>query len=310
MSVSQKAATGPTSIEAALADDPGGRGLCGDPRLRAALRGAIRRAASGLARADRVLIVTGFLIERAGVGESDGPPGAAVLARALARLGKDVRIVTDGYSAALVEAAAAALGERPRVQALSPADGEAACVSILADFRPDVVVSVERPGKAADGGFYSMRGSDMRALVPDADALVARAADHGAVSVAVGDGGNELGMGSIGAIIDERVPLGPTIKAVTSADELIVAGVSNWGAYALVRAIELLLRDQGRTVRLLHGPGDETAMLEAVAAAGGVDGCSGRREPTVDGVSPEADLAALEAIRAATSIEGEGNPDD
>lgn len=305
MSVSTKAAAALASIEAAMAFDPGGRGLCGDPRLRVALRGSIRRAAARLAGADRVLIVTGFLIERAGVGESDGPPGSAVLARALARLGKDVRIVTDLHSAALVEASAAALGSRPRVVTLSPGDGELACLAILSGFRPDVVVAIERPGKAADGGFYSMRGSDMRALVPDTDALVSRASDYGGVSVAIGDGGNELGLGSIGAIIDERVPLGSTIRAVTPADEPIVAGVSNWGAYGLVRALELLALEGGRTISLLHGPGDETAMLEAVAAAGGVDGCSGRREPTVDGLGPESNLAALEAIRAASSIEGE-----
>ena len=158
------------------------------------------------------------------------------------------------------------------------------------------------PAKVTSSYVLDANTKAVRALVPDSDALVSKAPDYGAVSIAIGDGGNELGMGSIGAVIADGVPLGSTIRAVTPADELIVAGVSNWGAYGLVRALELLLHDDGREASLLHGPGDETAMLEAVSAAGGVDGCSGRREPTVDGVSLESNLAALEAIRAAVVI--------
>ena len=60
---------------------------------------------------------------------------------------------------------------------------------------------------------------------------------------------------------------------------MIAAGISNWGGYALVAALSLL---SGRL--LLRPPEHERAVLQALLAAGAVDGCT--REPTlsVDGL--------------------------
>ena len=95
----------PTRSTILLALDPGRRGIAGFFRPGAALA-----AARALAGARRVLITTGFTVPT-GAPETDGPPGAAVLGRALRRLGARVRYVTDAVTVPLLEAALAALGE-------------------------------------------------------------------------------------------------------------------------------------------------------------------------------------------------------
>ena len=65
--------------------------------------GAALDAARALRRARRVLIITGFTVEL-DMPETDGPPGAAVLGRALRRLGARVTHVTDAANVPLVEA--------------------------------------------------------------------------------------------------------------------------------------------------------------------------------------------------------------
>src|SRR5437868_208603 len=63
---------------------------------------AARAAAALGARGARVLITTGFWV--AGAPETDGPPGAFFLGRALAQMGTRVRFVCDPLPLALLRA--------------------------------------------------------------------------------------------------------------------------------------------------------------------------------------------------------------
>ena len=62
------------------------------------------------------------------------------------------------------------------------------------------------------------------------------------VLIGIGDGGNEVGMGKLynEIIACESIKHAPEIACVTSCDHLIVAGVSNWGGYALSTAVAVL----------------------------------------------------------------------
>ena len=51
----------------------------------------------------RALIATGFYITRAGATETDGPPGAYFIGRALEALGRPITYVTDRYTTHLFE---------------------------------------------------------------------------------------------------------------------------------------------------------------------------------------------------------------
>jgi hypothetical protein len=277
-------------IEQLARHDPGGRGLAAR-----APEGELLPAAIDLLSGTRTLIATGFCIRRAAVGETDGPPGALALAAALHRLGQSVALVTDRYSADLLSAGAHAGGSAWPIHVLSlpqaVADGEIERLS--ADLAPTHVVAIERPGTAADGHRYSMRGEILDDQVPGMERLFDRSGGSACRTLAIGDGGNELGMGALRASLRDCVPLGERIFATAPADHAIVAGISNWGAYALVAALSVLTGEL-----LMRTPEEERVILEAIVAAGGVDGMSSERVLRVDGLPWDAYGATLAAIHA------------
>jgi hypothetical protein len=303
--------------------DPGARGLASKAGMN-----PLEAAARSLAGASRVLIATGFCVRAFMIGETDGPPGAAILADALAGLGIEVGIVTDRHSAALVRAACGVYGLNHPVFEVPIAQAEAdrELVRICAVFRPGHVVAIERPGSAMDGSRYSMRGECLDDIVPGFDALFAQApagdapcgdaasgparegkpsdrggATRGWITIGIGDGGNELGMGSLPAELKAGVAHGEKIFASHGADFPIVAGVSNWGGWALAAATLLAARSARRSSGLsapreLRDPSMELRALEAIVGLGAVDGATKTRARSVDGLPPELYLEAIEGI--------------
>lgn len=268
--------------------DPGGRGLASSDA-----ESHLLSAATNLLDAERVILVTGFCIRAAMIGETDGPSGTLALAHALRQLGKEVVLVSDKFSDTLLEAGAKVLGAPYPITVLSPvqAESDRAIDDLLAAFAPTQVVAIERPGSAIDGHRYSMRGEVLDELVPSADRLLAPPGERTYATIAVGDGGNELGMGHLRDALMDRINLGELIFCDTEADHVIPAGISNWGAYALAASLAVL---SGKPV--LIKPEDELAVLEAQVAVGAVDGCTRKNEVSVDGV-PIADyLKTVSAI--------------
>lgn len=240
-------------------------------------------AARVLFRASSVTIVTGFLVPEAGKAETDGPPGSAVLGRAIRALGKKCRIVTDPFCLDVVRACAKAV-DGPEVMPASTS-GE-----VLAG-ETDCLVFVERLGRASDGRYYNMRGLDITEWTSPLDCAAGLAGRKGIPVVAIGDGGNEAGMGTLAESLKGLVPdFGPCLCSVES-DVCLPVDVSNWGCYAVVA---LLSGMGGRW--LGHSTGEESAMLEAMIESGGVDGATRKRVPTVDGFAAEENLAVVERV--------------
>src|SRR5579872_2223568 len=84
-----------------------------------------------------------------------------------------------------------------------------------------------------------------------------------AKTIGIGDGGNEIGMGKIPhETIIKNITNGDLIHCRVPTDYLIVAGVSNWGAYALAAGIFIL-----RGVKPppdLFNPDSEREILELI----------------------------------------------
>jgi len=294
-------------IELLARRDPGSRGLASFSDTSHLLS-----AASELLSGSRVILVTGFCIRAAMIGETDGPSGTLAVADALRQLGKEVVLVTDKHSADLLTAGAAVFGEALPMVTLSLAQDEAdrEMDALLSSFSPTQVVAIERPGSAADGHRYSMRGEVLDDLVPATDRLLEPPWQRLYKTLAIGDGGNELGFGSLRESLKERVAHGDLIFCSTLADYLIPAGISNWGAFALVAALSLL---SGRS--LIRSPEHEHAVLQAIVAAGAVDGCTRKRELTVDGLAWDDYASTLVDIHAeacrmlgASCLAGESAP--
>lgn len=256
------------------------------------LEGELYRAAESLMGGGTILIVTGFVIRDAMQGETDGPVGAVSLAGALEQMGKKAVLVSDRYSRNILESCLEAKGLACPVEVIPSGNEGLLCRNMFERYRPTHIVAIERPGRAADGHCYSMRGEDITDVVPNTDILLEEAEARGAVTVAVGDGGNEAGMGKVRAYIIDSLYNGKRICAAASADYLIPAGVSNWGGHALAAALSIM---DGRM--LLHDGATEEKLLKRIVAAGAVDGCTKKRTLTVDGLSLEENLSVLNQLR-------------
>ena len=261
------------AVDHLLALDPGRRGIAAFFEV-----GGARRAAEALAGSRRVLITTGFLVEPK-IAETDGPPGAAVLGRALRRLGAEVTYVSDSEAIPVLSAALRAVGEPPAI--LAYGDDRGAASEIMERLRPTHLIAIERPARSGAGDYLNMRGQSIAEWNRPIDELFVmcrrRAGAARPVTIGVGDGGNEVGMGNVRARLARQGALMARIAAAVTVDHLVVAGVSNWGAYGIVAH---LAHRTGE--RLLHTPAEERAMVSACVEAGAYDGVTRRREATVD----------------------------
>jgi hypothetical protein len=159
------------------------------------------------------------------------------------------------------------------------------------DFR--ILVPPERRDRC-----QSMRGLDLTDRISPAHLLFEAAPQHEPPikTIGIGDGGNEIGMGKIGwDVIRRNIPGGAPIACRVPVDHLIVAGVSNWGAYGLATGVRLL---RGAALdAALYDPERERQLLQLMIYAGPlVDGVTCKREPTVDGLPFERSAEVLRKL--------------
>jgi len=256
------------------------------------LFGEIENAAIELIKADTIIIATGFVIKDKLAGETDGPLGAISMANALNKLGKNIIIVTDIYSKKMLEDAMGLVNLKCPLEILIKGNEVNFSKDILSKYKPDCLISVERPGEASDGKIYSMRGECLSDIIPSMDSLFRQAKMQRISTIGIGDGGNEIGMGKIKQYVVENIPNGNIISASFATDHLILAGVSNWGAHALVAAMSLLLQED-----LLYNSETEMQSLKTIVNAGAVDGLTKERTLTVDGISLEDNIRIFDTIK-------------
>lgn len=257
------------------------------------LTGELKGAAMALKKANTVLIVTGFVIRDRLSGETDGPIGAVSIARALEMLDKNAIIVTDIYSEKILKTALKSVDLKTVLEIINKHDETNFYETLLNKYKPDCLISIERPGETADGLMYSMTGERISSLVPSMDSLFEEAKNRGICTIGIGDGGNEIGMGKIKRYVVANVPYGDIIAASFAADYLILAGVSNWGAHALVAAVSILFNRD-----LLYSVETGEKLLRAIVDAGAVNGITKQNTLTVDGLGLEENIKILSELKA------------
>ena len=246
----------------------------------------LMRAALAFAPLRKLAVVSGFYVPAAGAPETDGPAGAAILARAFQREGRECEIWTDARCIEVIAECAKAAGCAENTARIAPAS--------LKERAPDGIIFVERLGRAADGRYYNFKKQDISEWTAPLDALADEAAGLGIHTIGIGDGGNEAGMGNFYAELCALLPGYAACLSVVRAEFALTADVSNWGTYALAEALSFVWG-----VRRGIEPGEETKMLEAAARAGAADGISGRCETSVDGfcaAALEKKIAELDAL--------------
>jgi hypothetical protein len=257
-------------------------------------------------------VVTGFLIPTADppAGETDGPLGAVFMARTLIPLGIRITLLSDAFCVPALQAGLSLCGfaDRGRVVELPPhalasawtggdwrrwlADEASAVTHLLAlervgpshtsdslgeEDRADFLAEVPA---AHRGRCQTMRGRDITECMSPVQDLFDELLDSETFTIGIGDGGNEIGMGRLPwSVIRANIPRGGLIACRTRTRRLIVAGISNWGAYGLAAGVHHL-----RGVPFTPDIELERAILQRMVDVALVDGVLGKRSCSVDGL--------------------------
>ncbi len=287
---------------------------------------AFRAASSLLSRTrrhDNVLIVTGAgsgpLIPN---GENDGPVGAAVLARALhLGIGCTPLLVCEPHHAAPVAAACEAIGVGMRSvdQAIGSRVGGALVTSparqdevddwsreLLDRLQPSAIIAIERLGPNSKGIVHGATGLSGWDPLVDLAPLFTVAAERGILSIGIGDAGNEIGFGRIVDDVRRIQPHGSVCQCecgagmatVVPTDVLVVAAVSNWGAYGIGACLAMLLE----RADLQHTPEEAERVILRCLEAGGLEAMFCTRRFFVDGIAGEVSVAIVQLLREMVRI--------
>jgi len=230
-----------------------------DGPLTHALAEALLECAGG-----RVAIFTGIVCEPLPRGEVDGPVGAAVLAETLERVGVAVDLIVPSEMVGVSNAIKASLvGSHEVLDAPRDADDYVA------------IVTIEKLGRNEAGATHTILGTPVEQDFV-ADDLIEQFNERGRLTIAIGDGGNEVGFGAIYEDALELVPRGRDcgcpcgggIISTTATRLLFPAAVSNFGAYAVACALGVLV---GRPT-VCPQPDQVGSAIAAAVGEGCIDG--------------------------------------
>ncbi|GAA6135513.1 DUF4392 domain-containing protein [Oceaniserpentilla sp. 4NH20-0058] len=241
--------------------------------------GYILRAAQLLKNVQGVVLIgTGFPV--LDTFETDGPVGAIALYQACEILGAQPIFVC---CAPLSHA----LGRNYRVHEITVGDISTAAQNAkktLQQYKPELIISIESPGQAIDGKYYNMRGENISERAACFDEFLKNST---CPSIAIGDGGNEIGMGNIQIALQAL-----DIQAsATQCDELVVADVSNWAALGLIAMVDYL------TGRQLLDQVDAMLILKYLSEHGSVDGVTRENTLTEDGLPAQVGIELKHALQ-------------
>jgi len=287
-------------IEKAIATDVG-RSI---DELAAMTSGGLLAAAKSITDtpAPKIGIITGFFIPHATppAAENDGLVGTAHMVAGFVNAGFDVRLATDGLCESALRATVAVSGANVPIDVVQhkPGGNGTSMEGVIAAWQNAGIthaISIERCGLSHDGKPRNARGDDISAHTAPLDELFLGGPWD---TIAIGDGGNEIGMGALDReIISKNIKNGSAIACRTPAKHLIVAGVSNWGAWGLLAAMATLLPQKRVELTATLTPEKELEMLRYINQHGpSVDGMAGKPKDTVDGIEFEFHEKILEQV--------------
>lgn len=268
---------------------------------------------------DLVYILTGFVLLPFKKAEMDGIVSAMLLARALVK-GFNVKpvIVCPEENIKAVENLAYVVGlhfhnsiETLKEYPLSLAGITFTKDSTLAEKQadeliskgvPSAVISIECPGANSLGVYHNATGLDVSCLEAKQDILFNKLKKKNVLNIAIGDLGNEIGMGSIKEHLEKYVPYTAKescrcgcnggILASTKADNIITATVSDWGGYGLIAALAYLKKD----LNIMHTKELQKDVMITASRSGMID-MHGELIPAIDGCNLEMNLSIVSLMR-------------
>lgn len=268
-----------------------------------------------------VYIITGFVLTPFMQPETDGAIGAVLLARALVRAvgAKPVIVCPKEAKEAIADCAEtaglhcfdrldevmkqdSALGiiafTKKKEEAQAQAGDMLKCHGL-----PAAVIAIEAPGANEKGEYHNATGLNVTALEAKSDVLFHMLCKQGVMSLAIGDLGNEMGMGTIGTHIRKKIPYTDRkecrcgceggILASSEAEHIITATTSDWGCYGLIGALAYLKKDMDimQTIEL------EEKIIETACESGLID-MNGPGVQGIDGFGVEMNVNIVRIMRS------------
>ena len=280
---------------------------------------AAQKLAERVGLGANVIILTGFVIPHFQKAETDGPVGAAALARALdIGLGAVTHVFTEellreavscSFSGAGLHVTDAAnfsdtgRGRKVVVEGF-PLDHEKAgqeAKKILDKLKPAAVIAIERPGWNEQKIHHSGAGFDISPYTAKVDYIFEEARNRSILTIGIGDLGNEMGMGYVKDLVKKLVPHGNEclcdckggIAAAFEPDLGIICNISNWGAYGVAACLAAVVAEMD----VLHDPETERLMIRESVRGGQIDPVSGMHRPYVDGESEDTNAYIIHMLR-------------
>ncbi len=306
--------------------DPRGYGVCrilyagsraytGEPLTMHCAKKMVENIKNG----DFVFILTGFILLPHRAPEMDGIVSSMLLARALVQAfdAKPVIICPEDNFEAVKECARVVglhcYEDLDKVATLPISMGvinftkdsskaEEQAEQIISAILPKAVIAIEAPGANECGEYHNSIGINITELEAKTDVLFQKLKDRGVLNFAIGDLGNEIGMGTIAEHIKKYIPYTSKnqckcdchggILSKTSADNIITATVSDWGCYGLMAAIAFLKKD----LDIFH-KGEMEMEVMRVATRNGVIDMTGSLIPGIDGFNTKMNVNIVELMR-------------
>ncbi len=280
---------------------------------------AAKKLCETLKAGDFVYIMTGFVLRPFKKAEMDGIVSSLLLCRALVKA-FDVKpiVVCPQDNERAVRALATCVGlhlfedfttlsEIPVSMGMylftkDAKKAEACADKLLLSAPPKAVISIECPGSNSVGVYHNATGLDVTELEAKQDILFEKAQKMGVLDVAIGDLGNEIGMGAIADTLIEFIPYaaegscrcgcGGGIAVKTKATNLITATVSDWGCYALIASLAFLMEN----VDIMHDEKLEKRSMICACENGMID-MYGWLIPAIDGFGTEINMPMVSLMR-------------
>lgn len=291
---------------------------------------AVKLMQNSVKKGDFVFITTGWAEQPDNIphkSETDGPPGAAVLAWTIRRtLGGLPVIITDEYIVEDMKELLRACGFSitdpenlhislsgdygfdlvPTAAVIGmPIDGkecEKISAELLDRYEPSLCLSIERGGMNRHGRIHGMGGLDFSDTQAKMDYLFLESSKRGIATIGIGDGGNEIGMANIEKTVREKVRNGNMCKCpcrsgialdVTKVDVLVTACISNWGGYGISCLLALARGD----IDSMCDEETQQIVLDTCRRVGLHDGIGSRVGSSVDGCAAPIHLGIIRLLR-------------
>jgi hypothetical protein len=293
----------------------GSRPLAGKPLC----VNAAEKLVATLKENDIVYILTGFVLRPFKKAETDGIISSMLLCRALVKaFGVKPVIICPEENRKAVENMSACVGLHLRedleeLKSIPVSMGmitftkdaekaPAMADEILAKLPPAAVISIEAPGCNELGVYHNAVGLEVTELEAKMDVLFEKAQAMGILNIAIGDLGNEIGMGAISETLKEFIPYaapgacscgcGGGIVVKTKATNLITATVSDWGCYAMIASLAFLLEN----VDIMQDDQLEKRAMICACENGMID-MYGWLIPAIDGFGTEINMPMVSLMR-------------